>query len=86
MLTILTKIILSEQGKLNKLSLNDLEYYVKEWSAHNMIYNYLISEEKLNSLLDEKYYELVNSTKHVDLNTNDWRKFAFMYLGGWYNS
>lgn len=77
---ILTEIINSEQGRLNNLSEEDLNYYMNEWACHNMGYRYPSIASLLNS--DMTRNSALDSCRHVDLNKGDNKSKYYRLLGG----
>jgi hypothetical protein len=68
---ILTRLILSEEGVKAKLSLADIDYYVVEWQAHNVMYE----NPSIIPFMDEN--EVMKRAMHVDLNVDD--SYASIY-------
>ena len=62
---ILTYLIISEEGANANLSLSDIDYYVVEWLAHNIMY----TKPWIIPFMSEEEVKL--RAKHVDLNTDD---------------
>lgn len=81
---ILTHIISSDKGKEYGLSLDDLDYYVKEWCSHNWGYyrlNKIKIDENNDSILAQKIKELKDRLKHVNLNINDKYEIIYKIIG-----
>ena len=77
---ILKYIINTDEGKAAGLSESDIEYYVKEWNSHNLVYTFFdfldifVDSEEINSY---KY-----RTGHVDCNTDDSKSGIYKIIGG----
>lgn len=69
---ILTYLITSEEGARAGLSLKNLDYYIIEWKAHNIMY----VKPSIIPIMSAE--EVKKRAKHVDLNSDD--GYASMYL------
>ena len=68
---ILTYLILSDDGANANLSISDIDYYIVEWQAHNIMY------EKPSIIPIMSAEEVKKRAKDVDLNVDD--EYASMY-------
>ena len=68
---ILTHLIISEEGVKADLSLGDIDYYITEWKAHNIMYK----NPSVIPFMNKD--EVMERAKHVDLNTDD--SYASIY-------
>ena len=62
---ILIYLITSDDGANAKLSLSDIDYYIVEWHAHNIMY------EKPSIIPIMSAEEVKKRAMHVDLNVDD---------------
>ena len=65
---ILEYIINSDEGKEYGLSMDDINYYLKEWSVHNYAFKHPKTASKITGQTIE---DAQDSAEHVNLNTND---------------
>lgn len=74
---ILYYIINTEEGRKAGLTEKDIDYYIKEWKAHNKMYE---NPSVVATLMGMTTEEVKERAKHVDLNTNDERRSIYESL------
>ena len=75
---ILRHIFNTDEGRAARLSEADIEYYIKEWNAHNYMYE---NPSFVSSVLGMTEEEVKARAEHVDLNTNDERRSIYESFG-----